>query len=313
MGMVFEAQQEQPKRRRIVGADPTQRLVSVVSPEGVPLSFPVAQVTVDGQSMGNTPVEMALPPGAHELILRQEGFGERTRLVELSAGENRSLETALIASNPDDPETLRRIASELDVVLRDFETAERSRGGSGGPPVVVLYPRGDVRLADLKMWRIDAPDAEVEIDGEIRFRRGEEILARIPFTADLTWTIEDLPASLKQRLAAGDEVAWGYYPAEGDPITATFRVVADPLAEELARLVDRLKDQPPAVLGHLWTQLCLDKGLFMAAFDEARRMAGKNPKSDRAWAAMFEALKGMGLTETPLASEVSRRYDRKPE
>lgn len=275
------------------------------------LSFPVAQVVVDGEELGSTPIDVTLAPGPHDLVLRQQGFGERKHRIDLASGETRTLETALIASDADDPEALRRIAQELDVALKKFEDSDRMRGGKSKEPVQVLYPRGLVRLTDLGNFRVDVPDSGFEIDGEIRFVRKGEVLANVPFFADLTWTIEALPAALTEALAIGDEVEWGYFPTEGDPVTETFKVVGDAVADRLAGLEKRLKDQPPAVLGHLRTQIYLDAGFYAAAFEEARRMASEKKDSDRTWRAMLAAVQGMDLADTQLSTEVAGRFDRR--
>ena len=124
-------------------------------------------------AIGTTPLRIALAPGAHDLSLQQAGFGERLHRIELSAGENRSIETALIASDAEDPEALRRIGEELGVALREFEESERTRGAKGGPPVtdrvesaeeVVTLARVHWELGGCGVLVARPPDTSIDVD-----------------------------------------------------------------------------------------------------------------------------------------------------
>jgi len=274
--------------------------------------FPVAQVSVDGAADVETPLELRLPPGSHELVFRQEGFGPRSVALRLVAGETRTMETALIAADPEDPEALRRIAKELGIALEMFEAAARIRGGPDGAPLQVLYPRGDVRLADLGTWRIDVPDDRFEVDGHVEFRRDGEMLARVPFAADYTWTIGEVPAALTRELREGDTVEWGYFPKRGRSVTAGFRVVRDPLSERMRALEESTEGQPEILRSHLRVQLYLEQGLYVAALIEADRVVVLRGDSDRGWGAMLRALDGMGLEKTLMGSEARDHLRRAP-
>lgn len=56
-------------------------------------AVPWAEVLVDGAARGSTPLELKLPPGTHEVVLRFPGppVQEKRILVQLAAGENRAL------------------------------------------------------------------------------------------------------------------------------------------------------------------------------------------------------------------------------
>ncbi len=79
----------------------------------------------------------------------------------------------LSADQATDPVALAELAETLDLELVDPEPLARQRGGPSGDggKVWVLYPRGNVRLGDLKDYRIDV-DADWEDEGTIEFRRG---------------------------------------------------------------------------------------------------------------------------------------------
>jgi hypothetical protein len=276
-------------------------------------SFPVAKVSIDGGPSAETPLEdHRLSAGSHELLFTQEGFGEVRRTLRLGAGESRTIETVLIASKGEDDAALRTLGAELGVALQTFEKAERTRGAVDGEPLQVLYPRGDVRIADLVRWRVDVPDERMEIDGTIDFRRGDEVLATLPFDAEYTWTIADVPAAVRDAVRAGDTVTWGYYPAAGAPVTAEFHVVADPLADRLKEIDERLAEQPAVTRAHLRTQLFLDRGLHQAAWNEAAAILKEAPESERGRGALLEAVKGMGLAGTLLYGDALNGRVREP-
>jgi tRNA A-37 threonylcarbamoyl transferase component Bud32 len=282
------------------------------------MSFPVAQVRLDGVDHGPTPVEVALAPGLHELALRQEGFGEQKQEIRLSAGEKRMLQTALVASDPEDAEALQRLGQELEVAMRKLGETPRgsvTRGADHG--VQAQYPRGDLRIADLDHFRIDVVDDPmgrefVEVDGTIEFRRGEEVLWSTEFEAESTWTLEEIPEAVRSALREGDTVTWGYFPRDGDPVTADFRVVADPLAERLAEIERRLAEQHWVTRSHLRIQLLLDRGLCMGALAEAARIVAENVESEAGWAAVREAVNRMGLAKSLLGQEVRGKLLRRP-
>ena len=240
--------------------------------------FPDALVQVDGREVGATPVKMKLEAGGHVVIVRQTGFGERRHAVSLRPGEDRVLETVLIAAGSDDPATLALLAEAMDIRLSKFEEGPRFRA-SEASDVEVLWPRGDVRAADLYAYRIDIPNEAFEFDGNLEFRRGGEVLCRAPFTPDNGTAEEALPDGLLGKLSPGDVVEWGYYPRTGEPFTARFRFVGDAGALALATVEAKLKDQPELVRAHFRAQVLLDAGLDLAAYREAGRVFGEIPRA----------------------------------
>src|SRR5262249_12240669 len=59
------------------------------------LKPPNSQITLDGEPALAT--ELVLEPGAHQLRVTSEGHEAQSRELELSAGEDRTLEIALLA------------------------------------------------------------------------------------------------------------------------------------------------------------------------------------------------------------------------
>lgn len=81
-----------------------------------------AAVLVDGASVGNTPLDVTLPPGLHTIELKMQGMQTRRRSVELIAGAP----TALVVD-----ERLTEVAVAPAAVERDAgEPAQREHGRS---------------------------------------------------------------------------------------------------------------------------------------------------------------------------------------
>jgi hypothetical protein len=50
--------------------------------------LPYARVTIDGQSRGQTPLDLALPAGAHQLVLENPDTGQRReRRIDIAPGQ----------------------------------------------------------------------------------------------------------------------------------------------------------------------------------------------------------------------------------
>jgi hypothetical protein len=177
------------------------------------------------------------------------------------------------------------------------------RGAEDGPPLLLLWPRGDVRPADLDAFRVDV-NLDFDAEGTIEFRRGDEVLARLPFAPERLDTVVPFPAEAAARLAVGDTVVWGFFPREGAPVTTEFRVTGTEAAARIANLERALAGQPAVLRHHFRAQLLLDAGLCLGAYREAARILETCPGSARALAVMEEALGRLGLGESVPCAEV---------
>jgi hypothetical protein len=179
--------------------------------------------------------------------------------------------------------------------------------------VLVYYPRGAVRVADLREFRIDIGE-DFEPAGTLQFRRGEEVLWSAEFVnPPKLWTIAAVPEEVVARVKAGDVLIWGYYPEEGEPVTEQLRVVEEPAG--LREIDEKLAEQPEVLRRHFRAQVLRDHGLWTGAFFEAReveRLCGDRP-SARALALQREALKALGLRHSKLAREAGIRFARVPD
>ncbi len=265
--------------------------------------YPEALAQVAGAAPAPTPLRVRLPPGRHEILLRQEGFLDRTVELRLAAGERRTLEVGLVARETDDPRVLDLLARDMEVSFppptlkaRHGETAER-------PPVVCLWPRGRVRKADLATFRVDASVPGDQ--GTVEFRLGTEVFWQTtlaPWTGRYEAAFAEEAAEI---LKPGDQVTWRFRSDSGAEAGADFEVVGEPEGSRLAGVEQRLRDQPETLRCHFRARVLLDADLPLAAYREAQKVFAAFEHSPRALAVAQEALAALGLEHTAPWSEVA--------
>ena len=258
--------------------------------------WPAAHVSIDGVARGETALETAIAPGRHTLTLGQSGFAPRTESFDVGPGERHALRQVLVAQSGDDPAALERIGRELDVAMASIQPLTSGRG-AGEDALRLLWPRGDVRLEDLGVWRIDVTEA-FEGGGRVVFVRNGDVLAEQPFEPAAFVTERPLPDAVLRAVVPGDRVTWKFVPDHGASVSAEFAVSSARLDEKLAR-IDRLTaDQPHGLARHLRARALLDAGLYCAAYREAQAITDESAHDARAWIVTQHALDGMGLRRT---------------
>jgi hypothetical protein len=281
-------------------------------------SVPPAEVAVDGASRGKTPlVELPLKPGPHRVALRVPGFEEQVEQKSLSPGEKWTLTSVLVVQEPENAEALAWLGRSLNVPMKDLSAPALQRG-TPSDSLTLLYPRGDVRLADLETFGFEAGGSFVSGGGTLEFRRGDEVLYHREFVEPEFEENYDLPvpAGVVSALKVGDRVEWGWYPKDGKgAVTASFHLVDDAEVAAILRNIESRLAGQPKVRDLLKAHLLLDKGLPLAAWAEARQVAGpesKTEQSPRALALMRVALARLDLTPSRLGVAVDRRWQKVP-
>jgi hypothetical protein len=254
-------------------------------------SVPEADVELDGEPRGRTPVTLEVPPGDHEVVLRREGWEERRLPMRLGEGQDRNIEPLLMPKDPTDPDAIAKLAAAFDLQMETWKKLEAQRGAPSDEKIEVLLPRGNVRLEDLGTYRLQLGSA-FQGKGALVFHvDGKEVYRR---AVDADWPTnltvnEPLPADVKSALKDGSEVTWGFHPEQGPPVTAAFKLVELDLAARVERIRQRLAAKP-LVARQLVAQLYLSEGLACAAYEEARTVVAR-----RAHAIMQAALSRMAL------------------
>ncbi|MDH3590685.1 MAG: protein kinase [Planctomycetota bacterium] len=265
-------------------------------------SIPRATVFLNGENKGSTRAELDVPRGGHEIILRAQGFRDRT--VKLTLDGNQDLEKVLQPNDPTDPKALEMLAQSVDVEMGKWEQISSTRSSIDESRIYVLFPRGDVRPEDASTFEFRL-GAEFSAEGAIVFQANDKELYRR--TIDNDWpentdTVMEMPAAVREALATGASVTWGFHPSEGDPILASFQL-GD---AELPAIAKRLDSLAATARSQILAQLHLDRGYAVAAYRMARAVA-KDHKAPKAYAIMKGALEQMAITdrENPLWGELA--------
>ncbi len=117
-----------------------------------------AQVWIDGELAGTTPLEIGLAPGEHTIVVRDEGYEEETRQVTVEAGASTSwaAELAQVAAEP-------RV--DRSALLRPIGWASLGVGIAAlGSGIALLA----VDERPVQFTRCSGPDVDAE--GNCRFR-----------------------------------------------------------------------------------------------------------------------------------------------
>lgn len=241
--------------------------------------WPAATVLVDAQELEAPLVRHPLTPNRkHTIVLRSktEGFLEWAEGIETSPDQVIKFDIMLEPKDPSDPKLIAQLArrSQIDFPSEGMEAPEFQRGSGGGADLSVLFPRGKVRLEDVKQWRVDITDS-FNGEGKLIFLRKGESLGEMAFPEPQTFqTSGEIPAAVLDALRPGDKVTWGYQSADGKRIQqTTFEVVAPDIAGRLAAIEQGVDHYDSAktraiVAATLRSRLLLNHGLALAAWRE---------------------------------------------
>jgi len=283
-------------------------------------SLPKAEVSIDGKVVGETPLTRTVAAGAHQIVVRSKAFLDRKAAVRVDAGQTTKLDYVLEASDPTDPLALVKLARAFEVGAWSEIGAPQAehRGGRDEGFVTPIYPRGSVRLEDLRQYRIDV-GVDFDHPGKLRFKHGSKVLFEKPFDPEELSTEAPFPAEVLKQLKPGERLTWGFYPSKGKATTTRFKVVKMDahLAKRVARMEARLDGQPELTLCQMRAQLYLNKKLYLAAYFEGRRALelaeATRPPPPHALAVMQDAARRMHLEKTPLWDEIQGDLGRIPD
>lgn len=289
-------------------------------------SFPNgAEVLIGNRPRGRTPLTLPLEPGAYDVVVRLDGYLERSRHVELAAGASKPVDLALLPADENDADASLRAAGALDLDTIGYNT-RRDRAGS--PPVVLIYPRGNVRLSDLEQMCADVSyDSGIPEEGAtLEFRRDGKTLYSRRFEPADGRTVSTLPASVREQLHVGDVVTWGVSSpggargpgsrgpnrsaSDGD-VFAKFTVVtgnpaADAILASIASKYDGLEATLP---GELAIKALWRFDLNTAALIRADKAADAHKGSLLAQHTALRAYDKLGIRNTVRTAQLIARVD----
>lgn len=257
---------------------------------------PPAEVLVNGESRGQTPLSLDLAPGRHEFEFRLKDFRILKVPRALERGSNARLEPALVPIDPSNREAMRELERSLG-----YEDAsarlDTSRGGTF-PLGRAVLPGGRCRLADLEKLRFEiGHEQPFPVPARLSIRRGGEVLfEKSVHSLELVNEFE-FPASARDRLRPGDTVVWGVVDAKGNEYVARCEIVPAETARAALARIDRLYEGPSAVRSYLRAQALLVAGLPLAAYREAAAAGGERVLS---LAMSARALRALGVSDSRL-------------
>ena len=206
---------------------------------------PVRMRRSAGTALGSFEVEV--PSGDHlfTYVLKRpapaEGAVEIPKSVYLAPGV-RTRAPVVSAVAPKDLDG--SVAFEFLLALYGIQLGDWSQDLSvdrGAPTLVeCVFPRGDVRRADLRRFRCEvSPRFSVE-HATLWFRRvgdAQDLVAAMPFRPERSLLVAPMPEDVLSRLDVGDTVEWGVADGTRREKHATFRVVEKPEVDlRLARI-----------------------------------------------------------------------------
>jgi hypothetical protein len=269
-----------------------------------PLHF---SVFVDGVEKGKTPITVSVGRGTHVVRLEHQWFHPIEVAASVAAGKDEWPELPMPTGLPQHKEHIEKMLLSLSGALteppRDPPRLPDDRAAIDGLPVELFVPRGDVRLEDLRAL----VGSFGETEGVVRVSRGGEVLWEYRPSRTDEFRI-GLPAGVRERLHAGDEATWGWYPKvaafeRGEPTEVAFRIV-DRAVPAASPSLDALVGPGAAVAYRV--QALRDAKLFTAAYFAAYEEVERRPKAREAWTPLLHVLDDLGRFESQWVVQIAQ-------
>ena len=251
--------------------------------------------------------EVEVPRGDHRVtyLLKRpapaEGAVELTQEVHLAPGV-RTRAPVVSAVAPKDLDG--SVAFDFLLALYGIQLGDWSQDLSvdRGMPAAVecVFPRGDLRRADLRRYRCEVSPRFSGEHATLWFRRvgdAHDLVPATPFHPARSLAVEPIPAEVLSRIEVGDTVAWGVADGDRREPQATFHVVEKPEVDlRLARIERDAAFLAPEVRVTLRAYALYEGGLRGAA---AAEVLDEWPRDSRVGFAAshlaLQALTALGL------------------
>lgn len=161
-------------------------------------------VWIDGKKAGTTPVVIAVEAGKHDVEFKRDGFESVTDSIDVVAGKDLTV-TAPLAVTGSPEERVERLLAALEIPEHENLEPKAHRGST--PPVMLYWPKKDVRKGGIGTWRLEI--GEYDDDGFLVFKKGSKVLHREPFKATGIVMEGALPPVVMEALKRGSTISWG--------------------------------------------------------------------------------------------------------
>ncbi len=267
-------------------------------------SVPAADMWIDGEWKGSTPISISVAAGTHEVTLRQTGFAEVKKTVQTEPAGHTMLEETLIASDMEDPTVIASLARAFDVTVEPFEAPDQHRGGRSAAIATLLWPQQDVRPEGLDTFGIEVSE-QYEADGYLVFRKGRKILYKERFDPEELTTVATIPLQVLQEVDVGDTVTWGidFDSRRKKDVEARFKLVNRPKADrQLSKIAtDRHLARQPALTRAMIRAKALENyRLYSEALVSYLEIAQENATSSQPYQGIVTTLRRLDGDESRL-------------
>jgi hypothetical protein len=269
-------------------------------------SLPPAEVTVDGSSVGTTPIQLTLPAGKREIAFSREGFETVNQTLEVKAGVPGELSVSLSVSDPENDAAMAELASALGFEREPADTEADLTTLRGGPRegIVLYWPQKSVRQESLRTYRVDVGE-KYEGDGLLTFKRGRTVLYQEPFQPKHSVVVASLPEEVLEASKPGRTITWGivFEGRRRRPILTKYAAMKD---RKLEQRLDKLETskhflrQPTIVQELLRADVLRNNRYYTDALVHYLGIARKWPDCQQSYRGIVSAARRISLDDTPL-------------
>lgn len=265
------------------------------------------EVWIDGKQAGTTPVVIAVEAGAHDVEFKRDGFEPIQERLEIEAGKDLTVTTALAVTG--EPE--QRVKTLLAALgIPEHENLEPKAHRGSTPPVMLYWPKRNVRRDGVGTWRIEI--ADYDDDGFLVFKKGRTELHRVPFTAEAQVMEGKLPAPVMEELKRGSTITWGidFESKRKKDVMTTFTVKdGRALDRKLQKLKKRSVYRRAGPLEKQIAQIELKRNyrFYTEALTDAMSVLNTWPDTELADKIIADSLQRLKLKDSLLYTEIMKR------
>ena len=265
------------------------------------------EVWIDGKNAGTTPVVIAVEAGTHDVEFKRDGFEPIKDSISVEAGKDLTVTAPLaVTGSPEDRVKLLLAALEIP----EHENLEPKAHRGSTPPVMLYWPKKDVRKGGVGTWRLEI--GEYDDDGFLIFKKGKTVLHREPLKATGSVMEGALPPAVMEALKRGTTISWGidFENKRKKDILAKFTVKdGRTLERKLKKLEKRSVYKRAGELEQAIARIELKRNyrFYTEALTDAMSVLNTWPETIIADKVIADSLQRLKLKDTVLYIEIMKR------